>query len=136
MYTRAEGGSRTGSFPFAFDSSESVSAPESYGPGVAMWLGGRLTTRLSDAESGVASSRALPAWISRILLVARSEGRRDVLISCFRVAVFGDLSTGIESGRSGIAAEKRIVTSNVEVSLVVVFSKFRGDCLGSGCGFR
>ena len=72
--------------------------------------GGRETSRLREVERGVASSRALPAWMRRMRLSVRSSGRNERM-RCFRVAVVGPSSAGIETRRSGRDAEKRIVIS-------------------------
>lgn len=104
----ADGGSRMGALPLAFGDAGVLSG--SGRRGVAERDGVRECGRLREEESVALSTSALPAQIRRMRRVMNSAGSR-LLICCLRVEVVAWVGFGIVRRRSGMDAEKRIVTS-------------------------
>jgi hypothetical protein len=109
----AEGGSRTGVLPLAFAAPvvRSVSGRK----GVEGRDGVCECGRLREEDKVALSTSALPAYIRRMRLAAKSVGR-CFRICCFKVEVVAWWGLGIVSSRSGIEAEKRIVRSRRSAS--------------------
>jgi hypothetical protein len=109
----AEGGSRTGVLPLAF--AAPVVRSMSGGRGVGGRDGARECGRLREEDRVALSTSALPAYIRRMRLAAKSIGR-CFRIYCFKVEVVAWWGLGIVSSRSGMEAEKRIVRSRRSAS--------------------
>lgn len=103
-----EGGSRMAVLPFPLI--ELALCSESGARGVEERDGVRECERLREDDSDALSTSALPAWMRRRRRVANSDGR-CVRICCLSVDVVAWWGFEMVSSRSGMEAEKRIVSS-------------------------